>query len=299
MVWEKILEFLKDYWWTLIVLLIVIRILIRIITKIKNKNLDLQPREKSPFPPLKSIFKSFFKSLFYSLLYVVFAIMIYGGVYSLLLKEGEDSFNNIVHAIYIGIIIGVLGIIYFGKSDKYKELAKDYGRSSLIYYLVYEFIYFNVVLFFGVLFFSKEAKEFIGNYIPTLGEMSPFFVYLIFQTTLVMFLSNLSYVFEMMKVSCFRCWTANMWGTVRVLSEGDYEVPIYETSGGKFEVVGTETITTTTVDECGTEYSRSVETRDIHEWVPRKKTQVGSTTHHYKHVDECCEHCGKRRKIFK
>ena len=60
MVWEKILEFLKDYWWTLIVLLIVIRILIRIITKIKNKNLDLQPREKSPFPPLKSIFVSFF-----------------------------------------------------------------------------------------------------------------------------------------------------------------------------------------------------------------------------------------------
>ena len=275
MEWEKILEYLKSYWWTLIVLLIVIRILIRIITKIKNKNMELEPREKNPFPPLKSIFVSFFKSFLESIPWIIFAIMIMGGVDSLLTKdpskEGAETWNNAVFAIYLGVICGVLGFIKYANSDNYDKLAESYGRSSLIYYLVYEFIYFNTIVLFGAIYFSSEAREFIGKYIPSLGELNKTLNYLILQTVLIMFLSNFSYVVAMMKVSCFRCWTANMWGTVRVLSEGDYEVPIYETSGGKFEVVGTETITTTTVDECGTEYSRSVETRDIHEWVPRKK----------------------------
>ena len=294
---DKILVFLKNYWWILILLYVVIKIVIRIATSIKNKDLKLEKKNKNPFPALLSIFLSFLKSIVRAIIGFIAALMIYGGVYALLIEnksvEGAEEWNLVVNAIFLVVAFIGLTIINIAKSDD--KLVEQYGYRSLVYYIVYEFLLFNFFVLMCVIFFSKEAREFFYQYIPEFLDLDDLFIYSALLASLSLFLATIPYIVPMMKNGCFRCWTANAWSYVKTKNEGEYDAAIYKTTGGKYERVGTKTTTYQEVDECGYVHSSRQETSGIYEYKPRETKIVGYERRVYRENYERCKHCGKTR----
>ena len=291
---------IKDYWWLLLVVIILIGIGARVITAIKNKGMNLEKRDKNPLPALLSIFICFLKALVRMVIGLVVVLMIYGGVNALLIKdpslEGAEKWNLVVNSIFLGVAFVGLFLINLIKDDD--KLVEMYGYRSLVYYIVFEFILFNLFVLIGAIFFSKEVREYSYQLIPELAKLEDFGLYLILLASLALFAGTSPFIIAMTKNSCFRCWTANAWSFIKRLDEGEYDSAVYETTGGKYERVGTETTTYEEVDECGTVYSSRQESRGVYEYKPRETKIVGYQRMKYYENYEGCRHCGKKRTTF-